>query len=286
MTTKPHGGDRDVRPPHEPRVLRLAIYHFEGCPYCDRVREAAARLGLELEWRDTERVPAHARALRRARGRGTVPVLRVEREGVRDVWLPESADIIEVLGRHARGEALGLPAPDPRAPRRSRVLVALSLILALPLFVVGALGLSPRLLQPLVRLSYPAVRGVDAATLAAELSRPETTPILLDAREEDEVAVSTLAGARRIDPDATDLSSVPRDRAIVVFCSVGWRSAALSDRLMREGASDVRNLEGGIFGWANAGRPIVRDGRIVREVHPFERGWALFLDDALEAYSP
>jgi 3-mercaptopyruvate sulfurtransferase SseA len=71
-----------------------------------------------------------------------------------------------------------------------------------------------------------------------------------------------------------------------VYCSVGWRSAIAARELVRRGARDVRNLEGGIFQWANEGRPVYRSARVVREVHPFDRLWAVFLDDELETYAP
>jgi glutathione S-transferase len=78
------------------RADDLALYHFDSCPYCWRVRRALADLGVEVELRDVEEHPEHLRALLEARGRRTVPVLRIRRaEG--DEWLPESADIIAYL---------------------------------------------------------------------------------------------------------------------------------------------------------------------------------------------
>jgi glutathione S-transferase len=76
----------------------LALYHYDGCVYCGRVRRALAELGVEVELRDIERDPAHLRALVEARGRRTVPVLRIRHpEG--DEWMPESADIVAYLRR-------------------------------------------------------------------------------------------------------------------------------------------------------------------------------------------
>lgn len=74
----------------------LALYHFETCPFCHRVRRAAQRLGLDLELRDIFADDRHLHDLTNATGRRTVPVLRIEEDG--DVrWLPESADIIAFL---------------------------------------------------------------------------------------------------------------------------------------------------------------------------------------------
>jgi len=80
------------------RADDLALYHYEGCGYCARVRRALADLDVEVELRDIERDSAHLRALVEARGRRTVPVLRIRHpEG--DEWMPESSDIVAYLRR-------------------------------------------------------------------------------------------------------------------------------------------------------------------------------------------
>lgn len=74
----------------------LALYHYDSCPYCRRVRSAIDRLGLTVELRDIDEDPVHLRALIEARGRRTVPVLRIEgADGA--TWMPESADIVRYL---------------------------------------------------------------------------------------------------------------------------------------------------------------------------------------------
>jgi rhodanese-related sulfurtransferase len=108
------------------------------------------------------------------------------------------------------------------------------------------------------------------ATWLADGSRP--APLLLDARSEEEFAVSHLAGAQRIDPaaDASALRVVATsERPIVVYCSAGYRGSQVARRLREVGAKDVANLEGGIFAWANEGLDVVRNGEQVREVHPY-----------------
>jgi glutathione S-transferase len=75
----------------------LALYQFHGCPFCRRVRDAAERLGLDLELRDTLASALYAREIEEATGRQTVPVLRIEEPDGRVRWLPESADIVAYL---------------------------------------------------------------------------------------------------------------------------------------------------------------------------------------------
>jgi glutathione S-transferase len=80
----------------EAPLQRLALYHFDYCPYCVDVRAEIERLGLPVELRDIHRQPDYARQLIAVRGRPTVPVLRIDgADGMR--WLPESLDIITYL---------------------------------------------------------------------------------------------------------------------------------------------------------------------------------------------
>lgn len=75
----------------------LALYQYRGCPFCMRVEHAVARLGVEIELRDTLRSPERARELIEATGHRTVPVLRIDEPDGEVRWLPESADIIAYL---------------------------------------------------------------------------------------------------------------------------------------------------------------------------------------------
>ena len=79
------------------KAPNLALYHFEGCPYCSLVRDAATRLELDLELRDIQTSPGWRSELVKATGRQMVPCLRIEQPdgGVR--WMHESLDIVRYL---------------------------------------------------------------------------------------------------------------------------------------------------------------------------------------------
>ena len=84
-------------------TAKLALYLFDGCPWCERVRAAIDDLQLNIEERDTRAVPEHDRELRTATGNGTVPVLRIDTTD-RTQWLSESADIVRYLyAEHGAG---------------------------------------------------------------------------------------------------------------------------------------------------------------------------------------
>jgi glutaredoxin len=78
-------------------VSELSLYVLRGCPYCQRVLDALDRLGLTVALRDIASEQQFANDLIGARGRSTVPVLRIERPGEPVVWLPESRDIVRYL---------------------------------------------------------------------------------------------------------------------------------------------------------------------------------------------
>jgi len=84
-------------PAEEPKTDRLALYHFDGCPFCMRVRRMIDELGLDVELRNIHEGRTHLDELREARGRTTVPVLRITSADGEDRWMPESTDIIRYL---------------------------------------------------------------------------------------------------------------------------------------------------------------------------------------------
>ena len=130
---------------------------------------------------------------------------------------------------------------------------------------------------------FSDVPATTTAALAAQMERGRA-PVLLDARTPAEFAVSHLPGARRVDPDAdaqdlaAALAGVDRQRPVVVYCSVGVRSAGVARRLRRAGFAHVENLEGSVFRWANEGRPLVTAGGAPAEtVHPYGGVWGRLL---------
>jgi rhodanese-related sulfurtransferase len=90
-----------------------------------------------------------------------------------------------------------------------------------------------------VRRRFPNVSHLSPSALDAWLRdahRP--APQTVDARSEEEVAVSHLASSRRIDPEstaATALSILDPERPIVLYCSAGHRAATLARRLHNAG---------------------------------------------------
>ena len=75
----------------------------------------------------------------------------------------------------------------------------------------------------------------------------------------------------------TRAETLPPERPIVVYCSVGVRSSELARALQAVGRTNVFNLDGAIFQWANEGRPLYAGSNVVTTVHRDNRKWGRFL---------
>lgn len=145
-----------------------------------------------------------------------------------------------------------------------------------------------QLVNRMIASDFPNVRHISTDSLASWLAdTARSAPFLLDVRKPEEYAISHLSGAVRIDPESADFSSldsVDHAAPIVVYCSVGYRSSGLAEQLLKAGFSNVLNLQGSIFQWANEGHPVYREGREVKQVHPYDKLWGRLLNRELRAY--
>lgn len=132
-----------------------------------------------------------------------------------------------------------------------------------------------------VRRRFPSVQEISTADLADWLAQETAQPVLIDARRPAEYAVSHLPEAVQAKSvEAVEAAGVSKDRPIVVYCSVGYRSARLGEKLQAAGYQ-VMNLEGSLFQWANEGRLLQSAGGPTRQAHPYSRLWGLLLDSAV-----
>jgi len=93
-------------------------------------------------------------------------------------------------------------------------------------------------------------RGISSLELQ-ELLISGSAPLLLDVRQPVEYREARLRGSRHIPLGELrgGLAELPRDRAIVVVCSIGLRSYEASLILTARGFEDVRVLDGGLEAW-------------------------------------
>ncbi len=119
------------------------------------------------------------------------------------------------------------------------------------------------------------------------LSKIKHSVLLLDARELEEFNVSHLRNAKFVgykNFDIYSLNDVNKDQQIVVYCSVGYRSEKITEKLIGAGFTNVQNLYGGIFEWKNKKLDVVDVNGVTNNVHPYSKTWGLWLKNADKVY--
>ncbi|WP_426062119.1 rhodanese-like domain-containing protein [Hymenobacter sp. B1770] len=140
-----------------------------------------------------------------------------------------------------------------------------------------------RMLKAVYRNTVPTIKPVE---LVLEMSKP-SSPQLLDARSPAEFKVSHLRGARFVNYDslaAEKFVGLDRSQPVVVYCSVGYRSERLGERLYTLGFKNVRNLYGGLFEWVNQNYPVYNAQGRTHNVHPYSALWSPWLKNGQKVY--
>jgi rhodanese-related sulfurtransferase len=101
--------------------------------------------------------------------------------------------------------------------------------------------------------------------------------IFLDARELSEYNVSHIPQARFVGYDKFDIATIKdisKDKTIIVYCSIGYRSEKIATSMRKAGYKNVFNLYGSIFEWANQGYPLKdKQGRTTLSIHTYNASW-------------
>lgn len=112
--------------------------------------------------------------------------------------------------------------------------------------------------------------------------------VILDTREAAEYNVSHLPQARYVGYNyfkLKDVADIPKNQPIVVYCSVGYRSEKIGEKLLAAGYQNVQNLHGGIFEWVNQGNPIVKKEKTpTQEVHGYDKTWGIWVKKGKVVY--
>ncbi len=112
--------------------------------------------------------------------------------------------------------------------------------------------------------------------------------LFLDAREWSEFQVSHIKNARYVGYDQFEigkLQSINEKQKLVVYCSVGYRSEKISEKLKQAGFADVSNLYGGIFEWVNQGNTVVDEkGNVTENIHAYSKTWGVWLNKGVKVY--
>ena len=116
-----------------------------------------------------------------------------------------------------------------------------------------------------------------------ELKNIQDEVHIFDTRNEEEYQVSHIPNAkflgyRSFDPGKVE--SVSKQDTIVLYCSVGYRSEKIGERLKEMGFQYVFNVYGSIFEWANQGYPLVdATGQRTQKIHTYNQNWSQWVKE-------
>lgn len=112
---------------------------------------------------------------------------------------------------------------------------------------------------------------------------------LLDSRELEEFQVSHLQNAIFVgytDFSINALDTLNKDKPVVVYCSIGYRSEKIAEKLEASGFTKVYNLYGGIFEWVNQGHKVYNTIGATANIHPYSWIWGQWLSEGTKTTKP
>ena len=122
-----------------------------------------------------------------------------------------------------------------------------------------------------LRRQFPNTPTVNTSDFS-EIIKDNDNVLILDCRRADEHEISKIPGAKNVHFRCSNeelketLKEVDDKTQIISYCSLGYRSAIITDRIREQIQNDssiqatsdnVYNLEGSIFKWANENRPLI-----------------------------
>jgi rhodanese-related sulfurtransferase len=162
--------------------------------------------------------------------------------------------------------------------KTAAILPMLSMVRAI---LRGLRPLDIETIKTITRIAFPTVPNISTVDLEEWLTGMDPVK-LIDVRSCTEFEVSHLPGALNARSASEIRASLPNTAAkVVLYCSVGFRSAKLVASTRNLGFPNVVNLEGSIFQWANEGRPLYSGQVRAEQVHPCSAMWSGLLKTGL-----
>ena len=95
----PKGIKREAQKQQEidEQTAKLALYQFQACPFCVKVRRQIKRLSLNIKLCDAKNNEQYRQELLANGGRIKVPCLKIEQDNGDVNWMYESSDINQYL---------------------------------------------------------------------------------------------------------------------------------------------------------------------------------------------
>jgi len=107
--------------------------------------------------------------------------------------------------------------------------------------------------------------------------------VVLDAREKEEYKVSHIPTAMYVGYDHPEwgmVEAIDKDKKLVFYCSIGYRSEKIGEKAKEMGFTEVYNLYGSIFEWANKGYELETTSKEkTKKIHGYNWLWGRWIDN-------
>jgi rhodanese-related sulfurtransferase len=118
----------------------------------------------------------------------------------------------------------------------------------------------------------------------SEAAKNKDSYLFLDARELEEYNVSHIPSAKFIgydDFNIKGLEGISKDKPLVVYCSIGYRSEKIATKLKKNGFTNVKNLYGSIFEWVNFGNEVWdNNNKPIKSIHTYNKSWSKWVTNS------
>ncbi len=166
----------------------------------------------------------------------------------------------------------------------NRLIVGLSSLLVFSLSCHSSGGGSKEEIQKEIETKFNKVPMMTVEELQEELK--DSVPVMLiDVRATREYKISHLKNAIHIEEVKEIMHRFPDKKSrLVLYCSVGYRSSKVAQKLIEEGYTKVANLKGSLFEWINKGLPVYKGEERTNFAHPFNKKWGKLLNSEYHKY--
>ena len=106
---------------------------------------------------------------------------------------------------------------------------------------------------------------------ALKLMERGKKPVFVDIRTPKERKVSMLPGAIT-EEEFLERADTYKNHIVVGYCTIGYRSGKLADRLRKKGVS-MLNLKGGLLAWVLAGGKVYDANGETKRIHVYGKKW-------------
>jgi rhodanese-related sulfurtransferase len=101
--------------------------------------------------------------------------------------------------------------------------------------------------------------------------------IFIDAREIEEFETSHIKDAIWLgydQPQWQNIKHISKNQKIIVYCSIGYRSEKIGEKLKKMGYVNVYNLYGSIFEWINRNNTVFSHSKKTNYIHTYNKNWS------------